>query len=76
MQTKYLPVISCEEPWLTAELANGAIIKFRAIIKGGMQMFNDDGTPVYNNANQPLYGLNVEVVSYCEKEPPIKKEMN
>lgn len=67
-------VLKADEPWLRATLDNGAVVRFRPIVKSGVQMFNDDGTPCFNNLGQHMYGLNIEVISQLEIEPP--KEAN
>lgn len=74
MKPKEMMVLKADEPWLRATLDNGAVVRFRPIVKSGFQMFNDDGTPTENNMGQHLYGLNIELVSQLEIEPP--KEAN
>ena len=74
MKPKEMMILKAEEPWLRGTLDNGAIVRFRPIVKSGFQMFNDDGLPVINQMGQHLYGLNIDLVSQLELEPP--KEAN
>lgn len=57
-------VISTEEPWGKAVLADGTIVSMRAIFVEVFQVLNDDGSPIYvNNDGQTLaYGVNNHIV--------------
>lgn len=57
-------VISTEEPWGMAKLADGTIVSMRAIFVEVFQVLNDDGSPVYvNNDSKTLaYGVNHQIV--------------
>ena len=71
-----IPIISAEEPWCKVELANGAILAHRIIIKGAHQIMNNDGSPLLQENGDVVIGLDTQLVVTMQRAPVDKKDMN
>lgn len=75
MKHVFVPITKVDEPWCRVELANGAIITYRVIVKSAFQVITDDGKPYLENGKQTL-GLDTQIVIGMEQEPVQKENMN
>ena len=71
-KSRNIKVKSADEPWNFITLVDGTILKTRHIVIAVLQVLNEDGSPVVDNAGATSYMIAHNMIVAIESSPMIE----
>jgi hypothetical protein len=72
-KTRSIAIVRVDEPWMFVHLADGTILKHRRIVMGALQLLDDNGEPIIDDAGIGQYALQCHDVQIVESSPMIEE---
>ena len=72
-KSRSVQVLKSDEPWMYITLVDGTVIKHKIIIMGVIQLLDNNGNPITDNAGCGVYAININHCQIIEQSPMIEE---